>query len=54
MTTRPTKQAPQLDREHEERLRLCAELGRVVPIDKPRIRRHYEQMAAELLAERDR
>jgi hypothetical protein len=50
MTTIPTRQAAQLDREHKERLQRCAELGQVVPIDKPRIRVHYEQMAAELLA----
>lgn len=39
-----------MDREHAERLQRCAELGQVVRIDKPRIRLHYEQMAAELLA----
>jgi ribosomal protein S26 len=51
MTKMQTMNGRSIDQAHEERLRRCAELGQVVPIDKPRIRVHYEQMAAELLAE---
>jgi hypothetical protein len=51
MTTINKKQADPIDLAHAERLRRCAELGQVAPIDKPRTREHYEQMLAQLQAE---
>lgn len=40
-----------IEQAHQERLQRCAELGQVVPIDKPRIRVVYEQLAGQQLAE---
>lgn len=51
MTTINYKQDRQFDLAHEERLQRCAELGQVVPINKPRARQHCEAMAAQVQAQ---
>lgn len=39
------------DREYMERLTLCAELGQIVPLDRARLRQHYEGLVAEASAD---
>jgi hypothetical protein len=47
----PEPQGRTIDQSHEDRLRHCAELGQVVPVDKKRCREHLEAMATQLLRE---
>ena len=50
MTTITNNQDKQFDLTHDERVRRCAEVGQVVPINKPHARQHYEAMDEQLPA----
>lgn len=51
MTEKKKNETTMSDREYMERLTLCAELGQIVPLDRARLRQHYEGLVAEASAD---